>query len=75
MESIVGSFRGVASDKRLRCVCGYPQRVMRLVPVFVDIAFCLGYHDELYSHNLIHRYAAPIKKYFDISNISEGVKK
>jgi len=73
MESIVGSFRGVASDKRLCCVCGYPQRMMRLVPVFVDIAFCLGYHDELYSHNLIS--AASIKKYFDISDISESVKK
>jgi len=75
MESIVGSFRGVAFDKRLCCVCGYSQRMMRLVPVFVDIAFCLEYHHELYSHNLIHRSAAPIKKYFDISNISESVKK
>lgn len=75
MESIVGSFRGVASDKRLCCVCGYPQRVMCLVSVFVDMAFCLGYRNGLYSHNLIHRSAVSIKEYFSISDISEGMKK
>lgn len=54
MESIVGSFHGVASDKRPYRVCGYPQRVMRLVSV--DIAFCLEYRDGLYSHKLVHRH-------------------
>lgn len=62
MESIVGSFHGVASDKRLYRVCGYPQRMMRLVPVFVDIAFCLEYRDGLYSHNLIQTYICRIHK-------------
>lgn len=46
MESIVSSFRGVASDKRLRRVCGYPQRVMLsrsllILPSVWDIA--MGY--------------------------------
>lgn len=60
MESIVGSFRGVASDKRLRRVCGYPQRVMRLVSVFVDIAFCLGYIAMSYIHIIYYVNLAPI---------------
>lgn len=55
---LLGGCRGVASDKRQRRVCGYPQRVMRPVSPSLLIlrSVCAIYtRDADGSHNLLYR--------------------
>jgi len=54
MKSIVGGFRGVAPDKRQRRLCGYPQRVIRLVSISVDIAYRLPCITTNCAHIIYH---------------------